>query len=43
MELPFYFILMGAFKSRQQVLPPRVAVTIPNWLEAVTPMSELLR
>jgi hypothetical protein len=43
MELPSYFMLMEAFKSKQQVVPPRVAVTIPNWLGATTPMSELLR
>jgi len=30
MDLPSYFMLMGAFKSRQQELPPMVAVTIPN-------------
>ena len=42
-ELPFYFMLMGAFKSKQQVVPPRAAVTTPNWLEAVTPRSVLLR
>jgi hypothetical protein len=43
MELPFYLTLMGAFKSMQQVVPPRVAVIIPNWLVAVTPRSVLLR
>lgn len=42
MELPFYFRLKGAFKSRQQELPPKVAVIIPNWLVAVTLRSVLL-
>jgi hypothetical protein len=36
MELPSYFMLKGAFMSRQQELRPKVAVKIPNWVVSVT-------